>query len=219
MGVKKLTLSLMISQEGGFGSMKRSMVFPCILCSVLVIGSLQYTTLSPSDSCWGKEEMVSIISQIQQHLKVKATKLSDADIDLIAQIIFEESQRYGVDYRLILAIMKTESNYRNYVTSSAGARGLMQVHPSLANGIAKEAGIYYTGAKDLFDPRKNIRLGIHYISMLIDLFDDIPTALFAYSVGHHKAKRLMAADKNPNTPYTKRVISEYQKNTNKMVNL
>lgn len=199
--------------------MKRSRVFGGILCSVLVISSLQSTTLAPSELCRGEEEMVSVISQIQQHLKAKATKLSDADIDLIAQIVFEESQRYGIDYRLVLAIMKTESNYRTYVTSSAGARGLMQVHPSLANGIAKKAGIYYTGATDLFDPRKNIRLGTHYISMLMDLFDDIPTALFAYSVGHHKAKRLMAADKNPNTSYTKRVISEYRENTNKMINL
>jgi soluble lytic murein transglycosylase len=200
--------------------MKRSRAFTGILCSVLVLGSLQYATLAPSDFCWGEEEKISVISQIQQHLKAKATKLSDADIDLIAQIVFEESQRYGVDYRLVLAIMKTESDYRNHVTSSAGARGLMQIHPSLAKGIAKEAGVYYTEAKDLFDPHKNIRLGTHYMSMLIDLFGDIPTALFAYSVGHHKAKRLMAADRNPHTFfYTKRVISEYQKNIKKMVAL
>ena len=199
--------------------MKRSRIFPGILCSFLVLGSLQYATLAPADLSWGEEEKVFIISQIQQHLKTKAKKLSDADIDLVSQIIFEESHRYGVDYRLVLAVMETESNYRNHVTSSAGARGLMQIHPSLANGIAKDAGVYYTSAKDLFDPHKNIRLGIYYISMLIDIFDDMPTALFAYSVGHHKAKRLMAADKNPNTPYTKRVISKYKKNITNMVSL
>ncbi|MDR2862149.1 MAG: lytic transglycosylase domain-containing protein [Syntrophobacterales bacterium] len=199
--------------------MKRSRLFTGTLLSVLVLGSLQYATLSPADFCWGEEEKISVISQIQQHLKDKAKKLSDEDIDLVAQIVFEDSQLYGVDYRLVLAIMKTESDYRHHVTSSAGARGIMQIHPSLAKGIAKEAGIYYTGAKDLFDPHKNIRLGIHYISMLIDLFGDVPKALFAYSVGHHKAIRLMAADKNHNTFYTKRVIAEYQKNTKKMIGL
>jgi len=199
--------------------MKRSRVFPCILCSILVLGSLVHATLAPSDLYPSEEEKVFIISQIQQHLKEKAAKLPESDIDLIAEIVFQESQRYGVDYRLVLAIMKIESNFKNHVTSSAGARGLMQIHPSLARGIAGEAGIHYTGAKDLFDPHKNIRLGTYYISLLMDMFDDMPTALFAYSVGHHKAKRLMAADKNPHTFYTKKVISQYQKNTKKMVDL
>jgi len=44
-------------------------------------------------------------------------------------------------------------------------------------------------------------------------------ALFAYSVGHHKAKRLLSADRTPHTRYTKRVIAEYKKNTEKLVSL
>jgi soluble lytic murein transglycosylase len=122
-----------------------------------------------------------------------------------------------VDYRLVLAVMKVESNYRQYVVSPDGSRGFMQIHPSLARSLAKEAGIPYGGSKDLYDARKNIRLGTHYLSKVIGLFNDIPTALFAYSVGHHKAKRLLAREINPHTPYTKRVIAEYQKNTKKMV--
>lgn len=200
--------------------MKRSRVFAGIFLVVLVLGSFQYTTLSPSNLCWGAEGTVSAtIEQISQHLQAKGVRMSGENLNLVAQTIYEESLRNNVDYRLILAVMKVESNYRQFVISPDGSRGFMQINPSLARSLAREAGIPYRGSKDLYDARKNIRLGTHYLSKVIGLFNDIPTALFAYSVGHHKAKRLLAADMNPHTPYTKRVIAEYQKNTKKMVNL
>ena len=200
--------------------MKRSRVFAGVLFFVLIFGSFQATTLSPSSFCWAAEETgAAAIQQINQHLRSKNVKMSEENLSIVAQTVFEESRRYNVDYRLVLAIMKVESNYRPNVVSRGGSRGLMQIHPSLAKGIAKEAGVRYRGLKDLYDPRKNIRLGTHYISKLMDLFNDIPTAIFAYSVGHHKAKRLLSADKSPRTPYTKRVIAEYRKNTKKMVSL
>ena len=151
----------------------------------------------------------------------QASILSDAAScpDNIDEIIHRAARHFEVEPSLIRSVIKVESNYRPDVVSRGGSRGLMQIHPSLAKGIAKEAGVHYRGLKDLYDPRKNIRLGTHYISKLMDLFNDIPTAIFAYSVGHHKAKRLLSADKSPRTPYTKRVIAEYRKNTKKMVSL
>ncbi|HPX56813.1 MAG TPA: lytic transglycosylase domain-containing protein [Syntrophales bacterium] len=200
--------------------MKRARVFAGILFIVLVLGLSPSTALSPSNLCWGAEENgAAVLQQITQHLKTKAVRMSEENLNVVAQTVFEESLRCNVDYRLVLAIIKVESNYRPDVVSRGGSRGLMQIHPSLAKGIAKEAGVHYRGLKDLYDPRKNIRLGTHYISKLMDLFNDIPTAIFAYSVGHHKAKRLLSADKSPRTPYTKRVIAEYRKNTKKMVSL
>jgi soluble lytic murein transglycosylase len=109
-----------------------------------------------------------------------------------------------------------ESNFRQYGLSPDGARGFMQVRPILAIDMAEEAGIHYRGRHDLYDVKKNIRLGTYYISKLMNLFDDIPEALFAYNVGHNKAKMLLAADRTPHTTYTRRVIAEYKKNTEKM---
>jgi soluble lytic murein transglycosylase len=198
--------------------MKRSRVFAGIFIVVLVLGSFQFNTLSPSNLCWGAEGTgAATIEQISQHLKAKGVRMSGEKLNLVAQTVFEESLRSNVDYRLVLAIMKVESNYRQYVVSPDGSRGFMQINPSLAKSLAKEAGIPYRGSKDLYNAQKNIRLGTHYLSKVIGLFNDIPTALFAYSVGHHKAKRLLAREINPHTPYTKRVIAEYQKNTKKMV--
>ena len=201
--------------------MKRFGIYSRILVVLVVLGSFQYFVFSLAELCWGAEKNnIATIQQIKQNIQAKASSnMSKENINLIAQAVLDESMRYGVDYRLVLAMISVESNFRHHVKSPDGARGLMQIAPSLAKGISKEAGIQYSGTKDLYDPRKNIRLGIYYISKLLELFDDIPTALFAYNVGHHKAQRLLAADKSPHTPYTKRVIDEYEKNTKKMINL
>lgn len=201
--------------------MKRFRVSNVIFVIILVIGSFQFTALSPSDLSTESNDRtrVATIQQITKHLQEEGVKMNKEKLDLAARTVFEESLRHDVDYRLILAIMKVESNFRQYVRSPDGARGLMQIQPILAREIAKEAGIHYRGLEDLYDTKKNIRLGTYYISKLKDLFDDIPEVVFAYNVGHNKAKKLLAADTNPRTNYTRRVIAEYKKNTEKMNDL
>jgi soluble lytic murein transglycosylase len=201
--------------------MKRFMVSVGIFVIVLISGLFQFTILSPSDLSVGGNEGTSVatIQQITKHMQAEGGKMKNKNLDLAAKTVFEESLRHGVDYRLILAVIKVESNFSQYGISPDGARGFMQIQPVLAREIAEEAGIHYSGSEDLYDTKKNIRLGIYYISKLTDLFNDIPEVLFAYNVGHNKAKRLLDADKNPYTDYTKRVIAEYKKNTKKMNSL
>jgi soluble lytic murein transglycosylase len=198
-------------EKGGFKSMKRFRVSTRSFFIILVLIFPLFTVFSLSDTlCWGADDTNSAtVQHIVQNIKAEK---NNGNMILAVQTVIKESQHYGVDYRLILAIIKTESNYRQNVISPDGARGFMQIKPSTAREIAKETGIPYSGLKDLCDPQVNIRMGIYYISKMIDLFDDLPTALLAYNVGQSKAKRLMAEDKDPNTVYTKRVIAEYTKN-------
>jgi soluble lytic murein transglycosylase len=201
--------------------MKRFRVSTGSFFIILVLILPLFTAFSLSDMlCWGADDANSAtVRHIAQNIKAEDAKKNSGNIILAVQTVIKESLRYGVDYRLILAIMKTESNYRQNVISPDGARGFMQIQPSTASEIAKETGIPYSGLKDLCDPQMNIRMGIYYISKMMDLFNDLPTALFAYNVGQNKAKRLMAEEKNPNTTYTKRVIAEYTKNKKNMVSL
>ncbi|MEN6374923.1 MAG: lytic transglycosylase domain-containing protein [Smithella sp.] len=199
--------------------MKRSRGSTGILIIILVLVSLQLTVVSTSNLAERDNEGTGVAMTIQQiirHIQEEGVRMSKEKLYLAAQTVFEESLRHGVDYRLILAIMKVESNFRQYGISPDGARGFMQIQPILAREISKEAGIHYRGLEDLYDVRKNIRLGTYYISKLMDLFDDIPEVLFAYNVGHNKAKILLAEDRTPHTSYTRRVIAEYKKNTKKM---
>lgn len=81
--------------------------------------------------------------------------------------------RYGAEYRisksLILAIIRTESNFNPWAVSSAPAFGLMQLVPSSGGTDAwrKVHGVKRVPSREqLFDPRQNIQLGTAYLAIL-----------------------------------------------------
>src|SRR5688572_32014907 len=61
-------------------------------------------------------------------------------------IIQEAAAEYDMDPALIRAVMQTESAFHPYAVSRAGAEGLMQLMPALADEM---------GVSDSFDPREN----------------------------------------------------------------
>jgi len=154
-----------------------------------------------------------IVSKTAEYLKGKMRSTSDEKTRAIANSVYEESQKYAIDYRLILAVMKVESNFKNEAISSKGARGLLQVKPSLAKYIAKDTGI---GVEEvttltLHEPEKNIKIGVNYLSKLLDMFDNLTSALHAYNVGPSKVKKVGSLNTAPSTGFTRKVMNEYQK--------
>ena len=63
-----------------------------------------------------------------------------------------EATRAGLDPQLVLGLIQTESNFRKYAISSAGARGYMQVMPFWVTQIGNPG-------HDLFTLRTNLRYG------------------------------------------------------------
>lgn len=98
--------------------------------------------------------------------------------------IRRNAKAYGIDWRLILAIMKQESYFNNDAISERGAYGLMQVMPRTGLEIANELGF-----DDLYQPHKNITGGTFYLAKLYDLFEGAPPedrlklALASYNAG------------------------------------
>jgi len=160
----------------------------------------------------GRFNPAQTIWMIERHLLTGRTDLSSDRIPSVARTLYEEARSYGIDYRLVLAIMAVESNFRNDAVSQAGALGIMQIMPILAASIAREAGIPYRGAPDLFHPENNVRFALHYLSWLSAKFKDTNEVLLAYNVGHNRARRLLSKNGDADTSYTRRVISEYQRN-------
>jgi len=101
----------------------------------------------------------------------------------LAKLIREESQNYGLDPFLILAIIQVESEFFPRAVSPKGAMGLMQIMPETAEFIAGELGVSIDGIKSLYNPFINVRLGVYYLSMLIDRFKSVEWALHAYNAG------------------------------------
>lgn len=90
---------------------------------------------------------------------------------------------YGVESNLVYAIMKQESNFQADALSPKGAVGLMQLMPSTAQWAAEKVGDDYDPDK-LTQPRRNLKLGIWYISYLLEEFDgDYTKAIAAYNAG------------------------------------
>ncbi|HGJ65262.1 TPA: lytic transglycosylase domain-containing protein, partial [bacterium] len=83
-----------------------------------------------------------------------------------ANIIYKESKKYRYDWRLIVAIMKTESNFNEQAKSHKGAVGLMQLMPKTAKWLSPKLEIEYSGIGSLYDPEYNIKLGVHYLNMM-----------------------------------------------------
>ncbi len=90
-------------------------------------------------------------------------------------IINEAAVTYALDPNLIRAVMRAESAFNPMVVSPAGAQGLMQLMPALAEEM---------GVTDPFDPRQNIMAGAKYLRWLLDLNrGNIPLTLAGYNAG------------------------------------
>lgn len=93
----------------------------------------------------------------------------------IASIVHNKAEKYGVDENLILAMIAQESGFQNGLTSSKGAKGLMQLMPDTAREL---------GVTDVNDPEQNIDAGVRYMKKLLNMYGgDVKKALAAYNGG------------------------------------
>jgi len=98
-------------------------------------------------------------------------------------IIRQQADEKGIDASLVAAVIYSESRFRDQ-TSSAGARGLMQITPDTAMDIAHRSEAQTFVLKDLADPQINISYGTYHLRDLLDLYDGNEiAALAAYNAG------------------------------------
>jgi len=109
-------------------------------------------------------------------------------------IIRQQSREKGVDAALIAAVIYSESKFDDQ-TSSAGARGLMQITPEAAGEIERHSGGTTFELGDLSDPEINIRYGTYLLRELLDRYeDDVVAALAAYNAGPANVDRWGGSD-------------------------
>ena len=89
--------------------------------------------------------------------------------------IAEAADLYRLDPNLIRAIIRVESQFNPFAVSRAGAQGLMQLMPA----VAEELNVL-----DPFDPRQNIFGGARYLRWLLDRNDgNLDLAVASYNAG------------------------------------
>ncbi len=115
----------------------------------------------------------------------------DPGLKQYSSIVKKYSDRYHLDWPLVLAVMKQESQFDEDAVSRKGAYGLMQIMPLTQNELVGKLGV-----TDAEAPRNNIRAGIYHLRTLFRAFpkadkeDRIKLALAAYNAG---LKRITAA--------------------------
>lgn len=98
-------------------------------------------------------------------------------------IIFENCDKYQVNYALAFAVINTESGFVATKTSSKGAMGLMQIMPRTAVFIADQLCYENFSVESLYSPEINIQFGVYYLSYLSKKFDDLEQVICAYNAG------------------------------------
>jgi hypothetical protein len=129
----------------------------------------------------------------------------------IADLIYEEATRNNQDPKFILALIATESSFQNRSVSQQGAKGLMQIMPSVAQSIAKEMGIEWRGDHTLFNPFINIKMGVYYLSQLVVDFNDFGTALTAYNYGPTYIRTLIEKNEKIPADFYRKLLDAYKK--------
>ena len=99
------------------------------------------------------------------------------------EIVDKYSYEYNLDPYLVLAVIKTESNFNSNAESNKGAKGLMQIMDSTGEWVAEEIGVEDFTPDMLFDEEINIRFGCWYLKNLEGEFGSLDLILAAYNAG------------------------------------
>lgn len=123
----------------------------------------------------------------------------------IMDAVENASEKYGVDKKLILSVIKQESGFDKNAVSGAGAEGLMQLMPS----TAKELGV-----SDPFNAQENVDGGTKYLSELLNMYgNNKELALASYNAGPNAVKNAGGdAAKLPyeTQNYVKSIMKDYE---------
>ncbi len=164
-------------------------------------GVLNFTNIRPNDGRY----KVRVAYKQPKHHYAAPVKPVVYNNDLRPQtlsprletIVNNVSQFFSVDKSLVQAVIHAESDFDPHAVSPKGALGLMQLMPETAQRY---------GVHDIFDPEQNIIGGVHYLSDLLETFDqNIRLAVAAYNAGKNAVLRYGGV---PPFPETERYVNK-----------
>tara|TARA_R110002072_G_scaffold106588_8_gene232738 strand:+ start:725 stop:1273 length:549 start_codon:yes stop_codon:yes gene_type:complete len=129
----------------------------------------------------------------------------------IKRMVAHEAQNMGIPASLALAVAHAESSFNARARSHVGARGVMQIMPATARG---EYGVH---PDRLWDPRINIRLGLHFLGRLIKRYNGRTDLALSYYNGGSAVGRPGRARIIPATRSYVRKVQRLQRHYRKQI--
>jgi soluble lytic murein transglycosylase-like protein len=123
-----------------------------------------------------------------------------------SRLVLPIAEKYGMDWRLVAAVMAVESNYNPRVISYKGAVGLMQVMPSTA-------AQYKISDEELTVPARNIEAGVRHLKMLNERYKgELELVVAAYNSGEGAVDRHKGVPPYKDTrTFVRKVMYRYKK--------
>lgn len=108
-------------------------------------------------------------------------------------LIVQAARKYGIDSRLVKAVIYRESRFDPSACGRAGEIGLMQIMPKFSvQDWAKEQGVEPPTAGMLYSPQLNIEIGTWYLAKAMAQWRDFKycteLALCHYNAGDKRAQ-------------------------------
>jgi soluble lytic murein transglycosylase len=103
--------------------------------------------------------------------------------------LIRQARARSIDPALVAGIIRQESAFNPRAVSVAGARGLMQVMPTVGQQVARSLGYPLWDPGLLFDADANLELGVAHLASSIRQYDDLTRVLAAYNAGGSRVSR------------------------------
>ena len=161
---------------------------------------LQSTAKSQFGTLLRNQGIKSVDASIYTNPNVNFTKRTTKDE--IMAMIDSTAEKYGVDAKLVKAVVKQESGFNPNAKSKVGALGLMQLMPTTAKGL---------GVTDPMNPQQNIEGGVKYLKSLLERFHgNTILALAAYNAGPNAVSKYDGVPPYKETQnYVKSILKDY----------
>ncbi len=105
-------------------------------------------------------------------------------------LVLPQAEQYGYDPLIQFSLLRQESLFESFATSTAIAQGLSQVIPSTGTYIANRLNWPNYQNEHLYRPYVGLAFGAFYLDEQLRLFDGfVPAALSAYNAGPGNALR------------------------------
>jgi soluble lytic murein transglycosylase len=100
-----------------------------------------------------------------------------------------DAKARGLDPALVAGLIRQESSFNPRALSVAGARGLMQVLPSVGAEVSRSLDFPLWNPALLFDADANLQLGTAHLASFIKEYGALPRVLAAYNAGGSRVSR------------------------------